>query len=278
MADYRTDPDLEFLQTLKSEELNDLVYCLTHDKDGALRYTESLTNNPKHKKYYPDHHQYWQDIAGELQTFGGNTIVNLFRRHGVLYREILWDVCGKLKVEINYERPKYERPNIGDSLRLNIGDSLEFLTQKIPTQFIEQRLLEKILQEALKNMSYEEIKALATELGIENTDSLTAQGAAAAFIAIYRAGGFKAYQMTVIIVNAIWKFIFGRGLTIGGNVILTKTISILIGPIGMAITALWTVLDIAGPAYRVTIPATIQVAYLRSLSENREQIESHSST
>ena len=47
MADYRTDPDLEFLQTLKSEELNDLVYCLTHDKDGALRYTESLTNNPK---------------------------------------------------------------------------------------------------------------------------------------------------------------------------------------------------------------------------------------
>ena len=66
MADYRTDPDLEFLQILKSEELNDLVYCLTHDKDGALRYTESLTNNPKYKKYYPDHHQYWQDIAGEL--------------------------------------------------------------------------------------------------------------------------------------------------------------------------------------------------------------------
>ena len=45
----------------------------------------------------------------------------------------------------------------------------------------------------------------------------------------------------------------------------------------MAITALWTVLDIAGPAYRVTIPATIQVAYLRSLSENREQIESQRS-
>ena len=270
MADYRTDPDLEFLQTLKSEELNDLVYCLTHDKDGALRYTESLTNNPKYKKYYPDHHQYWQEIAGELQTFGGNTIVNLFRRQGVLYREILWDVCGKLKVEINYEMPKLEWPEF--------KVYLEFLTQKIPTQFIEQRLLEKILQEALKNMSSEEIKALASELSIENTDSLTGQGAAAAFIAIYRAGGFKAYQITVIIVNAIWQFIFGRGLTIGGNVILTKTLSILIGPIGMAITALWTVLDIAGPAYRVTIPATIQVAYLRSLSENREQIESHSST
>jgi len=32
---YRYDPDLEFLSKCTDEDLNDLVYCLTHDKDGV---------------------------------------------------------------------------------------------------------------------------------------------------------------------------------------------------------------------------------------------------
>ena len=48
-----------------------------------------------------------------------------------------------------------------------------------------------------------------------------------------------------------------------GNAALTRLMSILTGPIGWAITGLWTAIDIAGTAYRVTIPAVIQVAALR---------------
>src|SRR5690348_10333680 len=40
---YRHDPDLEFLGKMKSSDLNDLVRCLTHDKDGSARLTEELT-------------------------------------------------------------------------------------------------------------------------------------------------------------------------------------------------------------------------------------------
>jgi len=40
---YRYDEDLEFLENIKSEDLDDLVYCLTHDKDGEIRFTEELT-------------------------------------------------------------------------------------------------------------------------------------------------------------------------------------------------------------------------------------------
>ena len=40
---YRYDSDLEFLGQMKSEELGDLVYCLTHDRDGSVRLTEELT-------------------------------------------------------------------------------------------------------------------------------------------------------------------------------------------------------------------------------------------
>ena len=39
--------------------------------------------------------------------------------------------------------------------------------------------------------------------------------------------------------------------------------SILTGPIGWVITGLWTAIDIAGPAYRVTIPAVIEIVVLR---------------
>ena len=105
---YRYDPDLEFLGTCSSEELNDLVYLLTHDTDGRVRYTESLTNNDKFTRHYPEHSIYWQEIAEEIQLFGGNSFIKLFRGgRGVLYKEVLCDVCDNLKVNyINYSSPK----------------------------------------------------------------------------------------------------------------------------------------------------------------------------
>lgn len=48
---YRDDNDLVFLRDVKSADLNDLVYCLTHDKDGSSRLTEELTVNDKYKKH-----------------------------------------------------------------------------------------------------------------------------------------------------------------------------------------------------------------------------------
>ena len=56
---YRHDPDLEFLGKMKSSELNELVLCLTHDKDGSARLTEELTMSDTYKKYAPDHSKYW---------------------------------------------------------------------------------------------------------------------------------------------------------------------------------------------------------------------------
>lgn len=45
---------------------------------------------------------YWDEIAEELQLFGGNTFMNLIKGNKVvLYREILCDVCVRLKVNYN---------------------------------------------------------------------------------------------------------------------------------------------------------------------------------
>lgn len=237
---YRYDSDLEFLGQMSSDDLNDLVYCLTHDRDDSVRYTEELTGSVLYKRHYPDHIKYWEEIAAEIQCFGGNTLATILRGgKGILYKEVLMDVCDKMKV--NYSK-----------------DS--------SVERIEGNLLAKILEDALEKMSPEELRELAQAAGMQNTSVLKAESMVAAFQAIFRAGGFRSYQLTLIVVNAVLKALIGRGLALAGNVALTRTMSILMGPIGWVVTGVWTAIDVAGPAYRVTIPAVIQIAALRQKS------------
>ena len=120
-----------------------------------------------------------------------------------------------------------------------------------------------ILSQLLKDeMSESEVRELAKSMGVKDL-SVTREVLIGAIQGIYRAGGFKSYQLTLVIVNAVMKALIGRGLSFAGNALLTRTMSILAGPIGWAITGVWTAVDIASPAYRVTVPAVIQVAFLR---------------
>lgn len=234
---YRYDTDLEFLGEINSEDLSDLVYCVTHDKDGSVRFTEELTASALYKRHHPDHQKYWELIAAEVQCFGANTFATLFRGgKGVEYKEVLMDVCDKMNVNYNKDSS---------------------------TEKIESNLLMKILTDALEKMSPEELKELAEAIGINNTNLLTPESMLGVFQAVFRAGGFKSYQLTLIIVNAILKALIGRGLSFAGNAALTRTMAVLAGPIGWAVTAAWTAVDVASAAYRVTIPAVIQVAALR---------------
>ena len=176
-------------------------------------------------------------IAAEIQCFGANTFATLLRGgEGILYKEVLTDVCDKLKV--NY----------------NNSSSVEK---------IETHLLMKILEDSIEKLSPSELQDLARNLGLKNFSGITPEALVGIFQAVFRAGGFKSYQLTLIIVNYIMKAILGRGLSLAGNAALTRTMSVLAGPIGWTITGLWTAIDIAGPAYRVTIPAVIHVAVLR---------------
>ncbi|NOL51822.1 DUF3944 domain-containing protein [Pelistega suis] len=90
---YREDNDLEFLSKCSSEELNDLVDCILHSSN------EELSDSFEYQHYVPDHCRYWENIAAEIQKFGGNSIVNAVRGTGVTYREILCDVCNQLGVK-----------------------------------------------------------------------------------------------------------------------------------------------------------------------------------
>lgn len=244
---YRSDSNLSFLKELNSDDLNDLVYCLTHDKNGVVRLTEELTTSDSYKAHHPNHHQYWKSIAAEIQCYGANSFATMLRGgEGVVYKEVLTDVCDKMKV--NY----------------NSSSSVEK---------IENNLLMKILTDAIENMTPQELKELAESTGVKNTSGVTPEAMVGVFQAVFRAGGFKSYQLTLIIVNAVMKALIGRGLSFAGNAALTRTMAVLTGPIGWVITGLWTAIDVAGPAYRVTIPAVIQVAVLRQKHLYEKQAE-----
>lgn len=196
-----------------------------------------MTTSHAYKTYHPDHNQYWELIAAEIQRYGANSFATMLRGgEGVEYKEVLTDVCDKMKVNYN-------------------SDS--------GVEKIENNLLMKILTDEIKNMSPEELKELAQSTGVTNIINLTPEVMLAVFQVVFHSGGFKSHQLTLIIVNAFMSTLLGRSLSLSGNLALTRTLTVLTGPIGWSITGLWTTIDVAGPAYRVTIPAVIQVAVLR---------------
>lgn len=234
---YRMDYDLEFLKNCASDELNLLVDILSKGKNGSTRFTEELTSNERYKKLYPDHHQYWDLIAGEIQCFGANSFLTILRGgKGVLYNEILTDVCDKMKVNYN---------------------------SKAPIETIEMNLLMKILTDAMENMTPEQLQEIIEGFDLKTTD-FSKQAVIAALIGAVRFSGFAAYRSALIVANAFAKAAVGRGLSFAANASLTRLIGTFSGPIGWVLTGLWTAIDIAGPAYRITIPCVIQIAFLRA--------------
>lgn len=237
---YREDSDLIFLKDASNEDLDVLVEYLIKDEKQSPRLTENLTNSKEYKEHYPNHVLYWELIASEIQSYGGNTLVSIFRGgKGILYREILTDVCDKLKVQY-------------------------LKTDKV--EVIEMHILEKILKDSIENLSFKERQDFVNELGLETTDF----SKQAVIIAMQSTLKIGSVELATLVANSIMKIMLGRGLTIVGNAALTRVVGVMTGPIGWAITGAWTVIDIAGPAYRVTIPTVIQIAFIRAKLKAQE--------
>lgn len=242
---YRYDEDLEFLRSMQSADLDTLVEILIGKEDDK-NLTEELTSNPLYKRFYPDHTKYIEEIMGEIQCFGANTFATILRGgKGVLYKEILCDVCDNLRVNYN-KNSSVER--------------------------IEGELFAKILEKAIEQMDSKELEQIVKEINkstnISSAMGFGKQAALATMQGAIKAGGFASYQLALIVANAVAKQVIGRGLTFAANAGLTRALSALAGPIGWAITGLWTGVDLAGPAFRITIPAVIEVAYLRLRRSN----------
>ena len=219
---------LEILDTFSNEELEPLVQIIL-EKGSA---TEMLSSNEDYKRYHPDHHKYVSVIKQELLDFGSNTFWSQED-----YRTLLKDVCKKMDA------------GCGD-------ESLEEM---------EQSLLAQVFGKSWEKLSEDDRDAVLQTLDARDAAALRKEkGATAVAAFIVRQGGFKSYQWAVIIANSLAKQVMGQGLKFATNAALTQALHIFAGPIGWVLTA-WSILDIAGPAYRVTIPAVCYIASMRQV-------------
>lgn len=234
----RHDNDLLFLRDCENEQLKTLCDILTHDENGNLRYSEQLTNSDAYLAHYPDDcRAMWQDIALELQLFGGNTFANLFRHgRGPTYERIVCDVCRKMDVE-----------GIGSH------DTAEEM---------EKALLDKVTEKMLDELADEQRMQVMKELNIRQR-TYSKQAVMAALL-LARCINIKLYDIVVTyILRTVTQMLVGRGVMTTGVGLLSRGLGVMMGPVGWILLTGWTAWDIAGPAYRVTVPAVLQVAFLR---------------
>ena len=94
-------------------------------------------------------------------------------------------------------------------------------------------------------------------------DGAIAGATLAALARLVAGGGVASYQLALVAANAVARALAGRGVTLGANAAFARGIGAFAGPIGWALTAIWTAYDLASPAYRVTVPCVVQIAYMR---------------
>jgi len=189
-----------------------------------------------------DYPRIWQLIAAELQTYGGHSVMNLVRRGGTAYHEIVEDCAEHLDAKF---------------------------AKKATIEQLEQALLLALFSQSLAKMSATEKQLFTQQMeqqhqwdvsfpaGWQTRDWL--------LLSIYLASvapqQYKAQSW--------WSTGAGLLLGLGSSPLPIKALKFLgkrvapkliTGPVGFAAL---TALSFMGPAYRVTLPCVVHIAMLR---------------
>ncbi|MFG1601579.1 YaaW family protein [Klebsiella quasipneumoniae] len=159
-------------------------------------------------------------LVRELQHFGGNTFVNLFRRNGVSYSEIVDDVASHLKMKVQAAASVEEK---------------------------EALIIDCVFTSSWKKMSDDERSQILRDMGINGSVSMD----------------IPVWQRAALVANSLAQTTAGKVLPLIAGLGIGRVLGVLTGPVGLAITGLYTAYDISNPAFRVTLPCVVQIAWIR---------------
>ncbi|CNK48547.1 Uncharacterized protein conserved in bacteria [Yersinia frederiksenii] len=159
-------------------------------------------------------------LVRELQHFGGNTFVNLFRRNGVSYSEIVDDVASHLKMKVQAAASVEEK---------------------------EALIIDCVFTSSWKKMSDDERRQILRGMGISASVSQD----------------IPVWQKAALVANGLAQTTAGKVLPLIAGLGIGRVLGVLTGPVGLAITGLYTAYDISNPAFRVTLPCVVQIAWIR---------------
>ena len=237
---YRHDPDLEFLAQCQNKDLELLVKYLTTDKDGSLRLTEQITSSESYKNNFPNHQAYWKLLASEIQHFGANSLMTLLRGgEGVLYREVINDIADKLGL---------------------------FVKKEDPIESVELALMCKLMMDAIDKMPEKNLPAVVDALEIQ-PESMNRSDIKNALRWATKTEGYKPLTLASVVVHSVLNHITNKGVEVR-NIPLSGAIDVIVNPVGVLFEGIENLIKIPGPAYRVTIPCSVLIAYLRAKKKN----------
>ncbi|MFV0262206.1 MAG: zinc-ribbon domain-containing protein [Kluyvera sp.] len=230
--DIRNDkPLVELLLSADKSDLDLLIDYITDNGKGRLSLSSSVKTLLVSAK---ELNEIDEDtvcvLIRELQLYGGNSFANLFRRNGVDYAEIVDDVSARLKIPVKKSTS---------------------LAGK------EVSIIMKVFEDAWEKMSVAERKAILDSLGMKSPGSLEA------LLPRIGISGIAAYQITALVASSVASMAAGRVIPMVANFGAGRMLGVLAGPIGIALTGLYSAYDLASPAFRVTLPCIVQIAWIR---------------
>jgi uncharacterized protein YaaW (UPF0174 family) len=166
---------------------------------------------------------------------GGNTFANLWREHGVRYGEIVTDVAKRVGADLTG--------------CWDIGER-------------EWRIVERVIEQAEEKMNAEEREEFYQELrkqsGVHSRASLKDL--------LRNQAVYQAVRLIIIRV-IVRQMLVKLGIQSAAKLAGGRLVTILAGPIGAVVGGIWTVIDLAGPAWSVTVPGVLVVAMIRARLE-----------
>lgn len=181
-------------------------------------------------------------LIRELQHFGGNTVMNLFRRNGVSYSEIVDDVASHLKIKVAKNAPVKEK---------------------------ESLIIDAIFASSWNKMSDDDRRQLLRDMGINTSISLDKLSRME----------LPLLQRAAMVASGLAQIATGKALPLIAGLGIGRVLGVLTGPVGLALTGLYTAYDISNPAFRITLPCVVQIAWIRLKNSRHHRLsESVSST
>ncbi|CND01620.1 Uncharacterized protein conserved in bacteria [Yersinia frederiksenii] len=173
-------------------------------------------------------------LVRELQHFGGNTFVNLFRRNGVSYSEIVDDVASHLKIKVPAVASVEEK---------------------------ETLIIDCVFTLSWQKMSDDERSQILRDMDISASVSLD----------------IPVWQKAALVANGLAQTTAGKVLPLIAGLGIGRVLGVLTGPVGLAITGLYAAYDISNPAFRVTLPCVVQIAWIRLKNSRQIRLATQSS-
>ncbi|CNJ89634.1 Uncharacterized protein conserved in bacteria [Yersinia intermedia] len=218
-----------------------LIDYITNTGKLSFSMSDSVRNVLLDAKYndVPDE-ETLRLLVRELQHFGGNTFVNLFRRNGVSYNEIVDDVASHLKIKV----PAFTSVEEKEAL-----------------------IIDCVFASSWKKMSDDERSQILRDMGISGSVSMDKLSRI----------DMPTWQRAALVANGLAQATAGKALPLIAGLGIGRVLGVLTGPVGLVITGLYTAYDIASPAFRVTLPCVVQIAWIRLQNSCQFQIAAQTS-